>query len=340
MMRRLVFLLFGLMSFSTVIAETKVVVDVRGEISNENIKKVFASKIVSAIARSSEYTAVEINDNFRSAVDDEHVRQTSGEVREDDIFRIRQRYGANYIAAVELTELFGELFASSHLIDAETTKVVYAFDASGRVSDMYQLTSLADNLANGIIIEPFREKKKQKEEKEKQAREREANLREKAIYNIIPTGTKIVGKYLVKDYPIQVNVHVDRKTLEPSLEFEIPAGYRMADAGIVEYLQKIGEYLSTTGHWYILLSPQLIAKSNSYGGIDYLAQLAEYRYYNSKKELDIADEYASKVFTTKNRKKKSERGNYNHKIGVIAYRDAPSESAIQAEISRLRSLGE
>ncbi|MDE6006477.1 MAG: hypothetical protein K2G67_02865 [Muribaculaceae bacterium] len=156
-MKRIILFFSAWIILFSAVAETKITVYVSGQIEEENIKKVFASKIVTAITKVPDYTAVELNENFIGSIRDEHSRQTGGEVSPDDIIEINKKYGSNYIAAIELTVLFDEYFVTSHLIEAETTKIIQAYDTSGPINNMAQLTTLANNVADGLIIAPLRE---------------------------------------------------------------------------------------------------------------------------------------------------------------------------------------
>ncbi len=229
--------LLSLLFFLSALAETKVAVYITGDIPNEKYKKVFASKLVSAVTKIPEYTAIELNDSFIDAVVYEHNRQASDggrneALKEDSLYENGKKYGAKYIAAIELTELLGETFVSSHLIDVETAKVIRAFDTQGNVNNLSQLVSLADSVADGLIAAPFRKeeerkakirreaqerqdainRKKEEEAREERQRARQANLRRQAIANLTPAGWFIFENYLVQKEPEKVHIYGRNKS--------------------------------------------------------------------------------------------------------------------------------
>lgn len=67
----------------------RVAIYVTGDAEN-NYKKVIRSKLVSSITRSQSYTIVERAAEFLSAMDEEHDKMTSGNVRVDQIAKLGQ----------------------------------------------------------------------------------------------------------------------------------------------------------------------------------------------------------------------------------------------------------
>lgn len=336
-------------------AETKVAVYITGDIPNEKYKKVFASKLVSAVTRIPEYTAIELNDSFIDAVVYEHNRQASDGMRnealkEDSLYENGKKYGAKYIAAIELTELLGETFVSSHLIDVETAKVIRAFDTQGNVNNLSQLVSLADSVADGLIEAPFRKeeerkaeirreaqerqdainRKKEEEAREERQRARQANLRRQAIANLTPQGCFIFENYIVDKYSYKVNVlrgEKDRK--EPKVEVYFPEGFNMADEMLLRKLANAG-YLSDG--FYV--TDMRIYTVDSY-------KSSYCTWYMSAVGVDKAHDKCTsgdkRVCATKWEKGLDIITEYD--VYAIAVKFAPSEYEIQNEIQHLISQG-
>lgn len=133
-------------------ARQKVAVYMTGDISNEGYKKVIGSKMVSEIAKSDEYIAVERTADFLKALSSEQDYQTSGEVRDNQIVQIGQKFGVRYVAVVDISEVFEELFIAARLIDVQTGQIDKSYETSSRVANMSELTELAQNVAGGMIL--------------------------------------------------------------------------------------------------------------------------------------------------------------------------------------------
>lgn len=140
-------------------AVKKVAVYMTGNDVSESYKKVIGAKLVSAITATDEYAAVERTADFLAALSAEQDYQTSGEVRDSQIARLGQKFGVRYVAVADMSELFDEIFISARLINVESGLVENAFDTSGPVENMAQLTTLATNVAKGLFKETFTIKK-------------------------------------------------------------------------------------------------------------------------------------------------------------------------------------
>lgn len=197
-----IFLLLVIAFAGVALAQKKVAVYVTGD-QDESIKKVLGSKMTSYITQSDDFTAVERTTDFLSAMAAEHDYQVSGEVSNSQIVKLGQQFGARYVAVVDVTEIYGDLFVSSRLIDVQTSQVTSSYEDSGSGGSLRAVTSLANNVADGLILLPERKKK---EQNEKDERNRLANLRQQAISNLMPKDGIICGNYIVIDHKLPVKV--------------------------------------------------------------------------------------------------------------------------------------
>ncbi len=148
-------IILGMVAPATMAQEAvkKVAVYMTGNDVSESYKKVIGAKLVSAITATDEYAAVERTADFLAALSAEQDYQTSGEVRDSQIARLGQKFGVRYVAVADMSELFDEIFISARLINVESGLVENAFDTSGPVENMAQLTTLSMNIAKGLITE-------------------------------------------------------------------------------------------------------------------------------------------------------------------------------------------
>ena len=154
-------IILGMVAPATMAQEAvkKVAVYMTGNDVSESYKKVIGAKLVSAITATDEYAAVERTADFLAALSAEQDYQTSGEVRDSQIARLGQKFGVRYVAVADMSELFDEIFISARLINVESGLVENAFDTSGPVENMEQLTTLATNVAKGLFKGTFTIKK-------------------------------------------------------------------------------------------------------------------------------------------------------------------------------------
>ena len=150
----LIVIIFGMIapSASAQTVKKKVAVYMTGKDVDESYKKIIGAKFVSTITATNEYAAVERTADFLAALSSEQDYQASGEVRDNQIARIGQKFGVRYVVVADVTELFDELFIASRMINVETGLVEKAFEANGPYGDsMSQLIDIATKVANGLM---------------------------------------------------------------------------------------------------------------------------------------------------------------------------------------------
>lgn len=149
----LTFLLVIVMSadiFSQNTPKKKVAVYTTGDVEN-SVKKIVGAKLVTAIASSGKFAAVERTADFLAALSKENDYQTSGEVRDSQIAKLGQKFGVKLVVVADISEAFDELFIASRLINVETGLVEKAFDTSGPAESMSQLISLTQDITSGLF---------------------------------------------------------------------------------------------------------------------------------------------------------------------------------------------
>lgn len=129
----------------------KVAVYMTGKDINESYKKVIGAKLVSAITESGEYAAVERTADFLAALSAENDYQASGEVRDSQIAALGQKFGVQFVAVADVSEVFDEYFIAARLINVETGLVEMAYDTNGPAESMDQLVTLSKNIASGLF---------------------------------------------------------------------------------------------------------------------------------------------------------------------------------------------
>lgn len=236
---------------------------------DESYKKVIGSKMVSEIAKSPDYMAIERTSDFLSAISSEQDYQVSGNVSDSQIAKIGQQFGVRYVAVVDVNELLDEIFVSSRLIDVQSGVILYSFDTSSPVQDMSQLVTLSQNVAKGLIINPKAEEKEReraeqarleqerqqkieqarraeqqkREEAERQERERMQRLRDQAMNNLLNrlgVPTFIAGNYIVMDDLVFVKYEYNPRQEKVVQSTRIPQGWQMADEMVLRAIQSTG----------------------------------------------------------------------------------------------------
>lgn len=329
--------LFSLNVFSQTESKKKVAVYVTGSDVEESYKKVIGAKMVSFITKSQQFSAVERTADFLSALNSEQDYQTSGEVSNSQIVKLGNQFGARYVAVLDLTNVLDELFVSSRMIDVQTGQIISSFDASSTAENMAQLTALANKVSDGLILEPIRAieamQKADKEKKLAEERNRQQQLREKAIQNLMPSGTIRCGSFIVINRKIPVSFTVNPKTGEVSVITPIPQGFKMADAGVLEYIHKYRGFWNESSDYYI--ANDILLKSRNKDSFNKKKGCGTWMMYQYKLDRSyLSSSYFNAVRTDLIGNTYSINW-ISGDISLIAYRDFFTEAEIQAEINRI-----
>lgn len=146
----------SLFGFSASAAGKKVAVFVEGNITKEQ-KSMVNSAVMSRLSGNKEYKVFERNDAFLKALEREHDYQLSGEVAEEQIRKIGERLGVDYVIAVCAVHASDDqCHMSARLINLETGEVVKTCNASREYENSATITALANNVAFRLISKQSR----------------------------------------------------------------------------------------------------------------------------------------------------------------------------------------
>lgn len=322
-------------------AQKKVAVYVTGD-QETGVKKVLGSKMVTYITESEDFTAIERTADFLAALREEQDHQLSGEVSNSQIVKLGQQFGARYVAVVDVTELYGELFISSRLIDVQTAQVDASFEASGRGSNLNELSNLANKIADGLILAP--ERKRNEIIQQQRQREEEA-LRERALANLIPSDAIQCGNYIVlnRKFYFRPYYNASKQRIEVEFAQEIPNGFRTANTMDLEYLIRNFVDNHSSPVWSVMYDlinkyeiipgypnsePPLVSRTTNNRGKKDEEKVFRLYGYNGNSQR-----YIGKIYKVKDGWEHTI--NTNPECYSIVVRNAPTEEEIQAEMRRL-----
>lgn len=144
---------FGCDAFA---ASKKVAVFVEGNISKEQ-KSMVNSAIMQRLSGSKEYRAFERNSAFLKALEREQDYQLSGEVSDDQIRKIGERFGVDYVIAVNaVITSDDQCQVSARLINLESGEVLKTCNANREYDGSATITALSNNVAYRLLSKQSR----------------------------------------------------------------------------------------------------------------------------------------------------------------------------------------
>lgn len=129
--------------------QKKVAVYVIGE--DAGLNNVLGSKLVSAIARSKEYTAIERTAAFLAELSKEQKYQRTGTVDDSELSRLGKQFGVQYVCVAAVSEAFNEKYLSARLIDVESAQVERTASSSGAIQDVSTAINAAETVSNELL---------------------------------------------------------------------------------------------------------------------------------------------------------------------------------------------
>lgn len=133
-------------------SNNKIYVSVVGDV-DDGYKKVIRSSISKSLNSDGTFLVIERSAEFTSTMDDEIAIQGSGSVKETEIIETGNQMGAGFVLAVDVSNVLGELFASSRIINIKEANVVASSEYSQAITDLNSLRRFASKIATLTIAE-------------------------------------------------------------------------------------------------------------------------------------------------------------------------------------------
>lgn len=149
-------MIVGFFSLDSYAASKKVAVFVEGNISKEQ-KSMVNSAIMQRLSGNKEYRAFERNSAFLKALEREQDYQLSGEVSDDQIRKVGERFGVDYVIAVNaVITSDDQCQVSARLINLESGEVLKTCNAHREYEGSSTITALSNNVAYRLLSKQSR----------------------------------------------------------------------------------------------------------------------------------------------------------------------------------------
>lgn len=125
---------------------------------NKDIDIILGDQLVAGFARSGEYVAVERTNAFLKQIQKESGYQQSGAVDDEDLLRLGEKSGVQYVCVTKTIPWGGAYFISSRLIDVKTAEVPKIYNAENKmINNSRDILAIAEEIsANLSSISPTR----------------------------------------------------------------------------------------------------------------------------------------------------------------------------------------
>lgn len=117
----------------------------------QSYAKVVGTALTNAVNSDGYFVAVERTNEFLQASNSEVAYQNSGAVSQSQILELGKQFGANYVFTVDLSEVLGEMYASSRILNVASNTVEAVGDESAVISTLEQLRTFSKNIAQNTM---------------------------------------------------------------------------------------------------------------------------------------------------------------------------------------------
>lgn len=129
--------------------QQKVAVYVTGG-QDAGINKVLGDQLVSAIAKSGKYIAIERTASFLAELGKEQNYQRTGAVDDNELSRLGKQFGVQLVCIAEVNNVFGKKYVSARLIDVESAEVVNTSNTNSNLNTMEELLKVTQMLTKEL----------------------------------------------------------------------------------------------------------------------------------------------------------------------------------------------
>ena len=148
--------MLSVLSLTAVAQQKKVAVYVTGQQTGMN--KVLGDQLVAAFAKSGKYIAIERTASFLAELGKEQNYQRTGAVDDNELSRLGKQFGVQLVCVADVSDVFGEKYVSTRLIDVESAEVVNTSNATSKLDNMQELLKVTEGLANELTAKTVQEK--------------------------------------------------------------------------------------------------------------------------------------------------------------------------------------
>ena len=151
---------------------------------NKDVDIILGDQLVAGFAHSGRYFAIERTQGFLNQLSKEQDYQHTGAVDDSELTRLGKQFGVHYVCIAKTSQLFGDYFISTRLIDVETATVVNSWNLEGsQLSNAQNVIIAAQEIAGKLSGRTIEEEKQfqieeaKRIEQERLEREEQERLR-------------------------------------------------------------------------------------------------------------------------------------------------------------------
>ncbi|MBO7234891.1 MAG: hypothetical protein J6V13_07905 [Paludibacteraceae bacterium] len=118
---------------------------------NKDVDIILGDQLVAGFATSGRYLAIERTQGFLNQLSKEQAYQQTGAVDDSDLMRLGKQFGVQYVCVAKTSQLFGDYYIASRLIDVEHGEVVNSYKKDAvQLGSSQQVVTVAKEIATKL----------------------------------------------------------------------------------------------------------------------------------------------------------------------------------------------
>jgi uncharacterized protein (TIGR02145 family) len=182
-------------------------------------KKSLMTRIQSKLVKSGRYKVIERSDTFLAEIEEEHLRQRSGDIDDSQISKLGKQYGAQFVCIVDIMSSVGTFDVSARVINVETVEIINIGYCFSSLQTPYDLEKATEELAKQLLGEQPMLAQKPKSETE-------PTQESKPVPVYADWLDKPQASILIATLPSLADIYIDDRFIGKanSGELQVPAG--------------------------------------------------------------------------------------------------------------------
>ena len=157
---------------------------------NKDVDIILGDQLVAGFAHSGRYFAIERTQGFLNQLSKEQDYQHTGAVDDAELTRLGKQFGVDYVCIAKTSQLFGDYFISTRLIDVETATVVNSWNKEGaQLSNAQGVVTAAQEIAGKLSGRTIEEEKQFQTDEAQRIRRKQELLSQGYVDLGLPSGT-------------------------------------------------------------------------------------------------------------------------------------------------------
>lgn len=147
---------------------------------NKDVDIILGDQLVAGFAHSGRYFAIERTQGFLNQLSKEQDYQHTGAVDDAELTRLGKQFGVHYVCIAKTSQIFGDYFISTRLIDVETATVVNSCNLEGvQLSNAQNVIIAAQEIAGKLSDKTIQEIAYEKEQERLRIEQEQKILQER-----------------------------------------------------------------------------------------------------------------------------------------------------------------